>query len=52
MNLLITKNQRKLLLTIDDGYQSFYEKAWPILKESKIPFILFISTKRWGRMDI
>ena len=40
------KNQRKVLITIDDGYQSFYDNAWPILKESKIPFILFISTKR------
>ena len=26
------KNQRKILLTIDDGYQSFYNNAWPILK--------------------
>ena len=41
--------QRKLLLTIDDGYQSFYEKAWPILKDLKIPFILFISTREVGK---
>ena len=41
--------QRKLLLTIDDGYQSFYEKAWPILKDFKIPFILFISTREVGK---
>ena len=47
--LINNKNQRKLLLTIDDGYQSFYEKAWPILKESKIPFILFISTREVGK---
>ena len=43
------KKERKLLLTIDDGYQSFYENAWPILKESKIPFILFISTREVGK---
>ena len=43
------KLQRKILLTIDDGYQSFYEKAWPILKESKIPFILFVSTREVGK---
>ena len=43
------KNQRKVLVTIDDGYQSFYNNAWPILKESKIPFILFISTREVGK---
>jgi len=43
------KKQRKLLLTIDDGYQSFYEKAWPILKDFKIPFILFVSTREVGK---
>ena len=43
------KNQRKILLTIDDGYTSFYENAWPILKASKIPFILFISTREVGK---
>ena len=26
---------KKILLTIDDGFSSFYEKAWPILKEQK-----------------
>ena len=43
------KNERKVLLTIDDGYQSFYDHAWPILKTSKIPFILFISTREVGK---
>ena len=43
------KKERKLLLTIDDGYQSFYENAWPILKKSKIPFILFVSTREVGK---
>ena len=43
------KKQRKLLLTIDDGYQSFYDNAWPILKKSKIPFILFVSTREVGK---
>ena len=44
-----SKNQRKILLTIDDGYTSFYENAWPILKASKIPFILFVSTREVGK---
>ena len=42
------KKQRKILLTIDDGFLSFYQNAWPILKERKIPFILFISTREVG----
>ena len=29
------KLQRKILLTIDDGFLSFYENAWPILKKKK-----------------
>ena len=42
------KNERKVLITIDDGFSSFYENAWPILKEKKIPFILFVSTREVG----
>ena len=42
------KLQRKILLTIDDGFLSFYENAWPILKKKKIPFILFVSTREVG----
>ena len=45
------KNQRKILLTIDDGFLSFYENAWPVLKEKKIPFILFISTREVGAFN-
>jgi len=42
------KSKRKILLTIDDGFLSFYKNAWPILKERKIPFILFVSTREIG----
>ncbi|MBT5185621.1 MAG: polysaccharide deacetylase family protein [Kordiimonadaceae bacterium] len=35
---------RTIALTIDDGYLSVFEKAWPLLKEANIPFTLFIST--------
>ena len=45
------KNQRKILLTIDDGFESFYKNAWPILKEKKIPFILFVSTREVGSFN-
>ena len=43
-------NDRKKLpdftvgISIDDAYSSVYEKAWPLLREAKIPFTLFIST--------
>ena len=42
------KNQRKILLTIDDGLLSFYNNAWPILKSKKIPFIIFVNTREVG----
>jgi len=38
-----------LLLTIDDGFQSFYVNAWPVLKKRKIPFTLFVSTREVGK---
>ena len=49
--LLNNKLKRKILLTIDDGFLSFYENAWPILKEKKIPFILFVSTREVGAFN-
>ena len=45
------KTQRKILLTIDDGFESFYNNAWPILKRKKIPFILFVSTREVGAFN-
>ena len=43
------KLEKKFLLTIDDGYDSFYEYAWPYLKDNKIPFLIFISTEAVGK---
>ncbi len=50
-NLYQNKKERKILLTIDDGLLSFYKNAWPILKEKKIPFILFVSTREVGSFN-
>ena len=50
-NLYKHKNKRKILLTIDDAFLSFYNNAWPILKEKKIPFILFVSTREVGSFN-
>tara|TARA_Y100001949_G_scaffold68175_1_gene57789 strand:- start:399 stop:1454 length:1056 start_codon:yes stop_codon:yes gene_type:complete len=38
-----------LLLTIDDAFESFYLNAWPVLKNKKIPFILFVNTREVGK---
>ena len=43
------KKEKKILLTIDDAFLSFYTEAWPYLKENKIPFILFVSTEPVGK---
>ena len=39
-----------LLLTIDDAFESFYLNAWPVLKNKKIPFVLFVSTREIGKI--
>ncbi len=43
------KIEKQILITIDDGFKSFYEEAWPYLKKNEIPFILFISTEPVGK---
>jgi poly-beta-1,6-N-acetyl-D-glucosamine N-deacetylase len=50
-NLSQNKKERKILLTIDDGLLSFYQNAWPILKEKKIPFVLFVNTREVGSFN-
>jgi len=53
-NFNVPKSKKKILLTIDDAFTSFYQNAWPYLKEKKIPFILFVSTEavgKYGYMD-
>ena len=43
------KIEKKILITIDDAFTSFYKVAWPYLKKEKIPFILFVSTQTIGK---
>jgi peptidoglycan/xylan/chitin deacetylase (PgdA/CDA1 family) len=47
-DLINKKKTKKILLTIDDGFKSFYKNAWPLLKKQKIPFILFVNTREVG----
>ncbi len=48
-NFFIKKSEKKILITIDDAFSSFYKIAWPYLKKEKIPFILFVSTEVIGK---
>ena len=48
-NFSTTKEEKKVLVTIDDAFSSFYEVAWPYLKRERIPFILFVSTESVGK---
>mgnify|MGYP001430864182 FL=1 len=43
------KLEKTILLSIDDGYESFYQHAWPYLKKNQIPFLIFISTEAVGK---
>ena len=45
----IVKERKKILITIDDAFKSFYDYGWPFLKKNNIPFILFVSTKPVGK---
>ena len=48
-NFNTIKIEKKILITIDDAFSSFYEVAWPYLKKEKIPFILFVSSEAVGK---
>ncbi|MDA8918242.1 polysaccharide deacetylase family protein, partial [Candidatus Pelagibacter sp.] len=48
-NFHIAKIEKKILITIDDAFSSFYDIAWPYLKKENIPFILFVSTEAVGK---
>ena len=43
------KDKKKILVSIDDGFKSFYDEAWPYLRKNNIPFILFVSTQPVGK---
>ena len=49
LNFSENKDKKKILITIDDAFSSFYKNAWPFLKKNKIPFILFVSTEPVGK---
>ena len=48
MNLVKFIKKKKILISIDDAFKSFYINAWPYLRDNKIPFVLFVSTEPVG----
>ena len=44
-----SENNRRISITFDDGYDSFYEFAWPILFQKKIPAMVFVPFGYIGR---
>jgi peptidoglycan/xylan/chitin deacetylase (PgdA/CDA1 family) len=44
--------QKIAVITIDDGYKSFYKNGYPLLKKYKFPATLFINTESVGGGDM
>lgn len=36
---------KSVAITFDDGYQSIYDNAWPLLKQHQFPFTIFVTTE-------
>jgi peptidoglycan/xylan/chitin deacetylase (PgdA/CDA1 family) len=36
--------ERSFVLTFDDGYRDVYENAWPVLRDRRLPFTLYLTT--------
>jgi peptidoglycan/xylan/chitin deacetylase (PgdA/CDA1 family) len=43
--------EKTVVLTVDDGYKSFFDNAMPLLKEFDYPATLFINTRQFGSGD-
>ena len=46
-----TPREKVAVITIDDGYLSFYERGLPLLKKYSMPATLFINTETVGATD-
>lgn len=45
LNGKVRAKGNEILVTVDDGYKSVYETAWPIFKSYDVPFVVFLSTR-------
>ena len=41
----VKANGNEVFVTVDDGFKSVYETAWPIFKRYGVPFVVFLSTR-------
>ena len=46
------KKNKKILITIDDAFSSFYENAWPILKKKKYHLYYLFQQNQLENQDI
>lgn len=46
-----TLPRRAVLVTFDDGYRDFDEVAWPLLRQYRIPAVLFVPTAFLGNPE-
>ncbi|WP_226963678.1 polysaccharide deacetylase family protein [Nostocoides sp. F2B08] len=42
-------DRASVVLTFDDGFADVYENAWPLLRERRLPFTLYLATAFMGR---
>jgi peptidoglycan/xylan/chitin deacetylase (PgdA/CDA1 family) len=35
---------KSVVITVDDGYKSVYQRAWPVLRKNKVPWTFFVYT--------
>lgn len=43
--------EKAVVLTFDDNYQGFYDRAWPILQKYKFPAMMFVHTGFVGNTE-
>jgi hypothetical protein len=48
--LAVGDDSAKVVLTFDDGFADVYDHAWPLLREARLPFTIYLATAYVGRV--